>query len=109
MNRQRHPRLISSQRYLDEQVLLEKIEGEDFEIFVSPLFRIDGVAYRVLMDGHHSLAAAREVGVEPDVVVMDTSMSDRLFLLEAGNVEGFLEAEWMGEDWYDVDTGHEVF
>ena len=99
---------ISSQRFLSTETVEQKRAAKDYEITVSPDFVVDGTVYRVLMDGHHSLAAAKADGVEPVVKVATVIDSDRVSLLDNG-VEDFLAAEHMGDDWYDVATGREVW
>lgn len=101
--------IISSQRYIDDRIVAEKLESNDFTITVSPKFEIDGTEYQVLMDGNHSLAAAKLAGVEPEIIVATAQTSDRICLLESGLIDDFMQAEWIDSDWYDVDTGDTVW
>ena len=96
---------ISSQRYIDESIVDQKIDAQDFIVAVSPVFEFDGQQFRVVMDGHHSLAAAREAGVEPEFVEQDASENDKIGLLDDGKLEDFMELAWIDSDWYDVETG----
>lgn len=50
--------LITHQKFLDDDVVLAKMDGTDFTIHVTPEFMIDGKIYRCILDGHHRLAAA---------------------------------------------------
>lgn len=51
--------LITGQRFLDNAIVQEKREAKDFNVDVSPVYyRHDGMAYRIIIDGHHSLKAA---------------------------------------------------
>lgn len=100
---------ISSQRYIDEEIVAAKIDAEDFEVMVSPIFVVDGEAFRVVLDGHHSLEAARQAGVSPIYAEYTATEHDAIGLLESGDVETFLEAVHMGDDYYDVETGHSVW
>ncbi len=101
--------IISSQRYINEALVTAKIEDQDFELLVSPAFDIDGMTVRVLLDGHHSLAASKAAGVAPIVVVADSTDHDAVALIESGDAEGFLSATHMGDDYYDVKTGEDVW
>lgn len=57
--------LISSQRYLDTAKVLHKVNF--FQVFVVRTLEIElrGRCYRVLLDGHHNLAAAKMRSVAP--------------------------------------------
>lgn len=101
--------IISSQRYISEEIVAEKIGSEDFEVQVSPVFEIDGQQYRVVMDGHHSLEAAMQSGVEPVWCEQDASDNDHIALLESGEVEDFLAVAHVDSDWYDIQTGRDIW
>ena len=95
---------ISSQRYRDDQIVDAKRAARDYAVLVSPEFALDGQTYRVVLDGHHSLSAAMEDGAEPDyreATLMDT---DAILLL-SDDVQRFLEATHMGDDYYDISDG----
>lgn len=100
---------ISSQRYIDEEIVAAKIAAEDFEVMVSPSFEVDGEAFRVVLDGHHSMEAARQAGVSPIYTEYTATEHDAIGLLESGDFETFLEAVHMGDDYYDVETGHSAW
>ena len=93
--------LISSQSYLDDAIVEEKISARDFVVAITPVMVIDGEEYQAIIDGHHSLAAARQVGVEPEFVVYDATDDDRIGL----DVEEYLCAAWHDTDWYVYDKG----
>lgn len=101
-------KLISSQRYLDEATVAQKIEEKDFTVQLSPVFEIDGQEYQVIMDGHHSYHAAKEAGVEPNYVVQTVQDNDTIALMEE-NIDEFLEAAWVDSDWYEIETGINIF
>lgn len=88
--------IITSQDYLNEEIIEAKRAAQDYSIQVSPEFEIDGVSYRVLLDGHHSLAAALEDGAELDVEEMTARDHDAIGLLNNGNIEDFLAATHNG-------------
>lgn len=100
---------ISSQRYIDEEIVEAKQAAADYEVFVSPSFEVDGQIVRVVLDGHHSLAAALEAGEEPIFTEYDSTEHDAICLLEADDVEGFLQATHMGDDYYNVETGKDIW
>jgi hypothetical protein len=105
--RQEHPEmtanLITSQHYISDEIVFEKIATGDFLVQVSPEFVVDGDAFRVVLDGHHSLRAAITAGVEPTIIQQDARENDRIAPLDAGDVDGFLEACWIdGEYIYAV-------
>ena len=95
---------ISSQEFIDEEIVAAKLASEDFEVQVSPSFEIDGQIYRIVMDGHHSLAAAKLAGIEPIYCEQSSSDNDTVALLESGNIEDFLLAQHNDCDYYDVET-----
>lgn len=101
--------LISSQRFIDDETVEAKREAYDYVVTVSPNFEIDGVLMQAVIDGHHSLAAARADGVEPEYVVATAQEDDRVALIITGRIDDYLEVCYMDSDWYDVETGHAVF
>lgn len=91
--------LITSQNHIDQDIVAAKVAAGDFEVQVSPEFVYEGETYQVILDGHHSYAAALEAGVTPDFVVQSKRDNDRVALLERGDVLGFLEACWHDGDY----------
>lgn len=100
--------IISSQRYLDDVTVQEKRAARDYVVTLSPEFEINGVVMQAVIDGHHSLAAARADGVAPEIMVITVQEDDRIALLD-GSIDDYLEACYMDSDWYDVKTGKAVF
>ena len=101
--------IISSQNYIDDDIVTEKIDNNDYEVLISPSFEIDGKFYSVLLDGHHSLAAARASGVEPVIEKATIQDDHNISLLEDGLIDDYLEVHYIDTDWYDIDTGVNVF
>lgn len=101
--------IITSQHYLDDQVIVAKLTEADFGVLVSPVFHIDGRDFRVILDGNHSFAAALEAGVDPDLMVADASQHDAVGLLDQGKVEDFLQALWMDGHYVDATTRTAAF
>lgn len=59
-------RIISHQSYLNPAIVKQKIRDKDYLVNVTPEFMgEDGKAYRMVLDGHHSLAAAIQQNVQP--------------------------------------------
>lgn len=54
--------LISSQDFLDDEIVEAKRENGDYSVKISPQFEIDGEKFRVVIDGHHAFAAALKNG-----------------------------------------------
>lgn len=61
-------RLITHQKFLDEDVVAAKREAKDYTVNVTPPFLDEGKKYRMIIDGHHSLAAAVRDGVHPTFI-----------------------------------------
>ncbi len=101
--------LISSQRYLDDDIIDDKVTSGDFEVLISPEFVVDGGTYCVVLDGHHSLAAAKQVGVEPTFITADCTDHDAVWLLMEEQVEDFLLVTHMGDQYYNIATGKNIW
>lgn len=103
--------IISSQRYIDEDIVDEKIRNKDFEVHISPRFYYEGAAYQVVTDGHHSLIAAKRQGVAPVFIVDTQADNDRIGLLEKSQecLDDFLAQCYVDSDWYDIATGKDVW
>lgn len=99
---------ISSQKFRDDEIVSQKREAKDYVVSVSPEFEIDGVVMQAVMDGHHSFEAALLDGANPVFVVQDSRMNDSILLLQK-SVDLFLDATYMGDDWYDIKTGINCF
>lgn len=101
--------IITSQDFIDADIVAEKIKAGDFEVQVSPEFVVDGIAYRVLMDGHHSLAAAIEAGIDPEFIEQTARDNDRISIMNRGDINGFLEACWMDGEYHFAVSGKSVW
>ena len=101
--------LTSSQDYIDDDIVEEKRRNQDYSVQVSPEFDVGGQAYRSVLDGHHSLQAAFLDGVEPLFEEQDKRDNDNVALLEAGNIDGFLEQTHNGSDYHNPITKHDSF
>jgi hypothetical protein len=96
-------RIISSQRYLDPEIVAQKIKDRDFTVHVAYLPDYD---MSVVIDGHHSLAAAQEEGVPPNWE--DAGDMINADLARLGDDE-FLKEYQMDDDYYDIETGKRIW
>ena len=62
--------IYTAQGYIDEMIVREKQENKDYAITVE-MIDDDGVMVAMLVDGNHSLEAARRDGVEPTIKIGD--------------------------------------
>lgn len=99
---------ISSQRYLNDEIVAQKVEAQDFTVLVSPEFEVAGIVVRVVLDGHHSYAAAIEAGVSPEFIEATSTDHDAVGM-EQDNAEEFLEVTHLGDDYYNIETGGDVW
>lgn len=92
--------IISSQRYLDSNVVSDKItEIEQSGITEIVLKAWDVKAYdcAILSDGHHTYEAAQQCGINVRFEIIDHP--------EGIDGDNLLEQAWMDSDWYDIETG----
>jgi len=97
-------KIISSQCYLDDDIVKEKSENEDYDVQYI-MVDIEGEEYEIVVDGHHSLAAAIQDGVEPNWEHDRAGQRnfDRLGL------KRWLEQHDQDCDWYEVFTKEPVW
>ena len=95
---------ISSQHYIDPKIVeAKKAELVDvFEVVIPCTYVgvIDGVEYAMQNDKHHTLAAAKELGIP---VVFDISDD-----AEGLAGEELLEARYNDGDYYNVETSNPI-
>lgn len=91
---------ISSQRYLDPAIVSAKSAIQDYTAYYVTV-RVDGVEYDVVLDGHHSLAAAKQDGAD----VEWEHLKDMQREADRMGAEDFLAAHHLGDDYYDIETG----
>ncbi len=100
--------IISSQRYLDDNIVynyIEQFTNETPKSITVPCYRVykivDGKELYALADGHHRHEAALtlgipveyDLGIHPDRIVRDN----------------LLEQCWIDDNWYYLDTGISVW
>ncbi len=99
-------KVISSQRYIDNNIVAAKMAEHDYIVSLSPVITVEGQDYQVVMDGHHSLRAAMLAGATPVYKEFTVQDADTINLICGDGVEGaFLMATHMGDDYYDPFTG----
>ncbi|PWF25040.1 hypothetical protein [Corticimicrobacter populi] len=100
--------LISSQRFLDPHKVLRK--ASQFKVFVVRTMEVSlrGRPYRVLLDGHHNLAAAALAGVSPTWRGPSRKMLRVQASMLPTEFERMLINNLTDSDWYYVDTGEVV-
>lgn len=101
-------RLISSQRYLDEDTVESKLNDQDFDVLVSPPLMVDGEMSRVILDGHHSLEAAKRAGVSPNYKEASLQDCDSVGFCDT-DPEHFLDLHVVDGQWYDHKTGLDIW
>ena len=98
-------KIISSQHFIDWEIVERKMEEiKDMDKVVIPCSYvgfIGGVEYTMQNDGHHTLAAARELGIEVEFETSEDS--------EGLEGEELLESRYMDGDWYDVETSDPAY
>lgn len=98
-------KIISSQHYIDPEIVERKmLEIANETVVHIPCYDagiIDGVEYAVQADGHHTLAAARELEIS---VVFD--IADHPEKLTGDQL---LADCFMDGDWYNVETSNPYY
>ena len=100
---------ISSQRHIDESIVEQKIANEDYDVMVSPEFVHDDTTMRIVIDGHHSLAAAQATGNAPNFVEATSQNSDSIGILLRGEIDYFLAINRIDANYYDIETGKDIW
>lgn len=99
--------IISSQHYIDDIIVDRKIaelQSAGTDRVVIPCYyvgMIDGEEYAMQSDGHHTLAAAREIGLPVEFDIIDDP--------ESLTGEDLLSARYMDGDWYDVERSNPYY
>ncbi|NCN44078.1 MAG: hypothetical protein GW898_10790 [Thiomicrospira sp.] len=96
-----HIIVISSQAYLNESIVEDKISKGVDGIYLSPPFVHKGIVKAVLLDGHHTLEACKRQNIKPQHHFIDDDLVDGLELLFSDEIEWYLdwakgevETEW---------------
>ncbi|MBN3777400.1 hypothetical protein G3O06_07525 [Burkholderia sp. Ac-20345] len=100
--------MISSQRHRDPALVADK--AAKFMVFIVHVADVTlrGRPYRLLIDGHHNLAAARAAGVDPTWRGPTAKWRRIQSTTPAAEFERFLINNLTDSDYYFVDTGDTV-
>jgi hypothetical protein len=94
--------IISSQRYLDNQILNEKLaELEGAVEVILTAWDVKDYGAAVLCDGHHTHEAAQQLGLTVRFEIVEHP--------EGLSGDDLLEQAWIDSDWYNVKTGRLFF
>ena len=97
--------IVSSQHHIDWSIVEEKMESlagaEYVEIPCWYIGEVNGTEMAIQSDKHHTMAAARELGIEIRYIMMDEP--EGLSGTEA------LESHYNDGDWYDVETSNPAY
>ena len=101
-------RVISSQKYLDYSIVDDKAAQIHGLVTLPVVFagELDGEKLYILIDGHHTLAAAREIGAE---IAFDEISQNKAGWDTRLTLDEQLEAQVLDSDWYYIDNGSLVF
>lgn len=101
-------KLISSQRFLDEDKVTDKaLHFKRFIVSVYPIV-LRGVQYTILMDGHHNYAAAKLAGIEPDYRPISKKVMKIIGYMTECEREAFFINNVTDSHYYYVETGEVV-
>jgi hypothetical protein len=101
--------LISSQRYLNRDIVAKKIKEGNFQVRVTPEFFVNGEKVRAITDGHHALEAAIRSGNRPKFTIDTAQTNDRIGLLNRGAIDDYLETSYHDSPWYRFATKDDLF
>ncbi len=95
--------VISSQRFLDESIVLQKMARVERWIHLSPPFLHDGALKSVLLDGHHNLEASKRLTEIPNLdFVFDEDDACSIDLLLEGEIDWFLEWNKGDDEYFEI-------
>jgi len=94
--------MISSQRYIDIYIVDQKSSARDYTVTIATV----SDDYQIAVDGHHAFAAARQDGVTPVFVEADYDYKQEFDFL---GMDDFLCAHQNDSEWYDINTGIDIF
>ena len=102
--------VISSQRFLNDDIIEQKVEQlKDVESVTLPIIfagEYNGDKLYILIDGHHTYAAAKESGTKIQFEVF--SKSERGYNND-WTLEETLDNLWNDSDYYNIETGYDYF
>jgi len=98
--------IISSQRYLDNDIVKQKILTIENEVNIPVVFvgEWQGEKLYAIVDGHHTQDAALQTGAKINYVETSGNNYDSRWTLE-----DYLENLYIDSDWYNIETGEPIF
>ena len=100
-------KIISSQRFIDDEILDKKMEEiKDEEYITLPIINaemqdMDGNDLFILIDGHHRKEAAEQLEIE---IRYEEVENEHYY-----TGEDLLNECWGGDDWYYIENGNLVW
>ena len=98
-------KVISSQHYIDWDTVEKKMAAlsgsKVVEIPCYEIGEVDGEEYAIQADGHHTMAAARELGIEIRFVFSPDP--------EGLSGKAALDARWIDGDYYNIETSNPAY
>lgn len=103
--------VISSQRYIDDEIVEEKIaefKANNTTTLTIPVVKsflkdLDGNELYIMIDMHHRFAAAKELGMQIDFELVEDEMSSYKDI-EEENGEAIAETWHMDSPWYYINN-----
>lgn len=97
--------LISSQRYLDGDKVLDK--ARRFSVFIVKVFPVHlrGVDYTLVIDGHHNYAAAMLKGLEPQFRLASPNWQRQARRYSSEELVRHFINNLSDSEIYDIETG----
>ena len=103
--------IISSQDYIAEEIVERKQdELQDIQVVILPIAfagTFENAEYYILMDCHHTREAAIRMGKKIEYEKHD-GQSEYNWATN-WTFEETLEENWMGGEWYNIETGEAIF
>ena len=98
--------MITSQRYIDQDTVDAKINDSDYVVMLATIADSDGNEYDLVVDGHHSYAAAIQSGNAPVYEYSDYNYQAEVDCL---GFDDFMASKWIDSEYYDIETGVNVW
>lgn len=103
--------VISSQRFRNDEIIEEKIENlmaSKENTITIPVVRaytkdLEGNELFIMVDKHHTLEAARELGLDVEFEEIEDELA-YYEDIEEQNGEAICEAHWMDSNWYYINN-----
>ena len=106
--------VMSSQRFLDDEKVAQKkaelteaqVKKIEIPVVKAYITDLDDIEMWIMVDKHHTLAAAKELNIDYDFVEVDDDISYYKDI-ENRNGEAICEAHFMDSNWYYINGDNE--